>query len=258
MTTAVPSSSSITPPPIQGVPITTDLLCMGCQYNLRTRTLRDRCPECGLPISDTAQHYKTNQGAIRSPAGLRVAFYFLGVPAVLGFFLTGLICYLNWRHDLAGGNWEPVAIVLLQVLGQFAFVTTLLIGVYLFLGSVSSQIIPMAARSLVGICTTIYASISLLALLGTLGALARSRNGAFPRRLLAGIFLLRGQRFGVAIICVMLAFVGFLAMRNIARAVASEKLKNLTYLAFAAVIADSVLTMAIYFFATDWHNARNF
>jgi hypothetical protein len=62
----------------------------------------------------------------------------------------------------------------------------------------------------------------------------------------------------VAIICVMLAFVGFLAMRNIARAVASEKLKNLTYLAFAAVIADSVLTMAIYFFATDWHNARNF
>jgi predicted amidophosphoribosyltransferase len=31
--------------------ITTDTLCIHCQYNLRTRTSADRCPECGTPIA---------------------------------------------------------------------------------------------------------------------------------------------------------------------------------------------------------------
>lgn len=40
---------------IHSVTIPSDLACVGCEYNLRGLSSAGRCPECGLPVSDTLE-----------------------------------------------------------------------------------------------------------------------------------------------------------------------------------------------------------
>jgi hypothetical protein len=38
---------------IENTPVTTDLTCVHCGYNLRTLSSMSRCPECGLPVNES-------------------------------------------------------------------------------------------------------------------------------------------------------------------------------------------------------------
>src|SRR4051812_2857525 len=116
-------------------PITTDLLCVGCQYNLRTRTASDACPECGLPIAQTLTHRKEHAGAVVDARLLRIACYCIAVPSLLcPLFMAGM--FVLSRFEKMAPRGVVVAEILLRDLGQIVFVATLIVGVFLFLNAV--------------------------------------------------------------------------------------------------------------------------
>src|SRR5690242_11816731 len=88
-------------PPVQDV-IETDLLCIGCQYNLRTRRAADRCPECGLAVAESEKHHKEHAGAIVAPRAVLWAFWVLGTACVLALFYAAGVYFLFEKQMLGG------------------------------------------------------------------------------------------------------------------------------------------------------------
>src|SRR5689334_16224239 len=141
--------------PAPTTPIATDLLCIACQYNLRTRTLHDRCPECGLAIADTLAHRQRHAQAIENPRLLRAACYFFALPSLACPVYVAALSTLVF-FEPSSPRFIFIAEVLLRDLAQLVFNFSLLVGVLLFLNAVSNLIVSPARRSAVTMLTITY------------------------------------------------------------------------------------------------------
>jgi hypothetical protein len=228
-------------------PLASDFLCIACQYNLRTRTPNDRCPECGLPVAQTIAHRRRHAHVIQDPRLFRLACYCLAIPS--------LAC---WVYILFYWVLEPFAArapgaviltqYLLRELGQLAFLLALLTGTLFFLYSVSTQVVSAAHRTAATVLATAYSILSTLALLVSLALLYGGKGGL----VLLGLAILRGQRIGIACVCLVLAVGGYFVLQRLAKALADERLAVWARWALAAVIADSGVSLGIYLALAVW------
>ncbi|MFI4860588.1 MAG: DUF4190 domain-containing protein [Phycisphaerales bacterium JB063] len=96
-----------------------DMACFGCGYNLRTRRIRDACPECGAPVrhsftepgpathermygSNTAANVSLTMGIIALALGLNT----MGVAGVI-FGPIGIGFYYKYQSDSRRGIANP-------------------------------------------------------------------------------------------------------------------------------------------------------
>lgn len=75
--------------------ISDDLLCVTCEYNLRTLQENGRCPECGTPVAHTLE-----MCARKHHVGSRLAMGCLIIPG-LGLFCTYFVWPEIFSRDLA-------------------------------------------------------------------------------------------------------------------------------------------------------------
>jgi hypothetical protein len=233
-------------------PIATDLLCIACQYNLRTRSTADVCPECGLPVAQTVDHRQKHAGAVRNVQRLRVACWWLAIPSLLcPVYVAGLLTLLHFQRP--GMRPPTAAEILARDAGQLALVATLLVGVLCFLSAVGTQVVSAARRST---ATMLAISFSLLTVVSVLGSFSLLlRRG--PWRWTFGLSLIRNQRLAATFICLLLAIEGYLALRQLARALAEPRLAAVSRLVFTGFIAQQAASLAIYLILMTWWPRRN-
>ena len=243
MTAAVPHF-----PPTQ--PIEEDLFCTGCQYNLRTRTPSDRCPECGLPIARTLEHYQTHRGAIARSGYLRAAAWIFAAVSFLSIVPLAVIYTLIFFTP-SGSPWVIFLHAVTQVISHGCFAIAVAAGVYLGAASVSKLVLSPGIRSALALACFSYAALTVMPSLGLVLRFIRfhGRMGRFgPLMFVAG-----EQRFTGSLFCLLLAALGFYVMRRLAESVASRKLLNYSLLAFTLLGAQAGLSFAIYVFLGMWH-----
>ena len=246
------SSPSSTSPPVAAAPISTDLLCIACQYNLRTRTATDLCPECGLPVAQTIAHRRQHASAITHPRLFRLACYCLAIPSLVCWLYALLYWVLDHFVTRAPGPMV-LAQYLLRDLAQIAFMVTLLVATLFFLNSLSTRVVSAAGRTLVTVLVIAYNFLSAIAVVVSFAMLPRGR----PIRVLVGLAILRGQRIGVACICLLLALEGYFVLQRLAKALAHPRLAYWSRWALAAVIADSGVSLGVYLLLSVWRPTRD-
>ncbi len=93
-------NESILPPsPDSSAVIERDLLCIRCEYNLRTLALYARCPECGTPVEDSLIDEEELDRRYR----LRRWMALLGAAVVIGIVSMSLN-NLYWFNSMIGGT----------------------------------------------------------------------------------------------------------------------------------------------------------
>ena len=228
------------PPPL---PIDHDLLCIGCRYNLRTKTAADRCPECGLEVAKTLAHLRENAGAIADFRAFRVAAGIFAGISIAAVPLLALRAFTEspWGGRMIGPQFRFVNVLAGDIF-HIAFLALLIAGVWLVSTGISQRVVG-ALRTFPRVVTAIYALLGATATLGEIGRLLRfhARFAGIGRLLVA-----QGQpRVGTAIIGVMLLGYGSVIFRSLARAIASPRLERTSGWVFALMGFQCILPMAI-------------
>lgn len=235
-------------PPIPSPPLAADLLCIHCQYNLRTRSPQDRCPECGAPVAQSLAHYRAYAGAIREPAALRLAAWCFAVPSLLAIvaYLLLALLRLATRSSPSG----TILDLFFQYVLHVVFIAALLLGVILLGASVSRLIAPPAIRVLLALLAIAYGCANVVLSLAAVSLLLFGRRQPFAAFVVER--LVREQRLGTALICLIMALAGYSLMLRLAHALASPRLRAFTHLAFTLLIADAALSLVFFILAGTW------
>lgn len=228
------------PPPIQVPLIATDILCVKCHYNLRTRPRDGVCPECGQPIPASVKHHLMYAGAILEPATLRLAAYCFAAPALLSLVVcVGLYLFRLYEHT---GTLTQTDLIL-EYLAHVLFLAALLLGVFLLGGSVTRIVADPAKRMTLSLLVAVYGAINVFLCMTAVTTLLFGRPGPF--RVWVAQTGMQELRLGTALMCLILALAGMPIMRSLAQALASARLESLTRWAFGVMIADAAATLAI-------------
>lgn len=232
------------PPPL---PINDDLLCMHCRYNLRTRSAADRCPECGLAIARTLAHLRESAGILID----RRAFC-SGSLLFSGLCIAGAVLYAGEAlldsplSRQLGPEWFTTINPLVVNLAYLLFLAATVAGLALVSAGVSARIISAGARSFMFIITIILAVLTAPQALSAIGFLLRRprfiRPGFFAARELQ---IIAEHRLALALICTLLLAVGFVCLRRLGRALASEHLQRCTTILFPIMLAQALLPVVI-------------
>ena len=232
-----------------------DLLCIKCQYNLRTRTPADRCPECGTPVSESVAHYKEHARAVVQPVMIRVAAWCLAIPSLLALFSFVATSLFRLYVQRSSDARLVLADAAVRQLVHAVYAMFLFAGVSILCSSVSALIVRPFTRLAVVVLTATYAVLNVLVLV-VMAAMVL--NPAIrPVRVVWGLAMGRNGRIGTAIICVALGVAGFALMRRLGASLASPRLVSLTNLAFPLLIAHGVLSLGLFMFLGPWRLTRN-
>src|SRR5271170_2025196 len=75
-------------PTISDAPLTEDILCMRCGYNLRTRRPSEICPECALPVAPSIQYHADGSNIVPHPTLAALSLTFLAMVFGVRFLMT--------------------------------------------------------------------------------------------------------------------------------------------------------------------------
>jgi len=240
---AAPPAIPPQPPAPPPLPISGDLFCMQCHYNLRTRSTADRCPECGLPIAETLAHLRQSAGLIADERALNAGARLLGWTSLAA---APLYAYQALIESPLAGSFPPAAFLGLhlavQSLEHAMFLGALIIGVMLISASFSTRIISAGARSFLLLVSMLYAFLNAPGTLLTLVmALESRRFGRWGRPAM----VITRDRIGVAIVTLVLLSAGYLCFRRLARATASSALLRNTHIAFLPMLGQAILPLLV-------------
>ncbi len=90
--------------------IAEDLLCIRCEYNLRTLSEEGRCPECGLLVADTLKIRRGSRARARLLSRRRGVALLLFFQIVVWLLIAAAT--LPWRNALRPETWLGTVVVI--------------------------------------------------------------------------------------------------------------------------------------------------
>jgi len=240
----------VPPASAQATPLSQDFFCIHCQYNLRTRTPADRCPECGAPVSDSISHHRDHAEAIVHPRLLQAAAVLFGAAMLLCVVTFVLVYGLRFFGPTALNPRGMIREDLLISMAQLIFVGGIVSGIFCAGAALGNMVIRPTVRPVAALLVGGYALLNVVTIFLTFTLLGRARA-----RAAVFVMILQSVRvghFACAVMYWVLVIMGYWVMRNLAKSLASPQLKRTTQLAFGLQFMDACLGVAIYAWMMMW------